>query len=262
MKALLTGSRGTVGSALAALLRGRGHEVVGWDRAHVPLDAYAVMEAYVRGVAPDVLFHLAIPSTPTGRDGEAALVHHHWTGELAWICRQLGVRLVFASTVMVFSDRARGPFTPESEPDAPGGYGRDKREAEARAIAQEPRARVVRLGWQIGDAPGSNQMVDFAERRMAEAGAVRASARFYPACAFLEDTAAALLRAAELPPGVYLADSNQGWTFPEILRALAARLGAAWRVEETDDFAQDQRMIDARLGMPSLRSRLPSLRPL
>jgi dTDP-4-dehydrorhamnose reductase len=255
VRALVTGSRGTVGRALASHLAAQGDEVVAWDRTQVPIDRYLPMETFVRESGVEVVFHLAVASFPTGAPNEGWLVTYEWTSELAWICRVLGLRFVFTSTVMVFSDRAQGPFTPSSEPDAAEGYGCQKRLAEARAFAQCPDARVVRLGWQIGDGTGSNEMRASLRRELGEKGRVEASTRWLPACSFLEDTAAALRRAALAPRGLYLVDSNTRWTFFEIARAL---LGDG--VMPIEGFAQDQRMTDPRLELPHLDARLPSLR--
>lgn len=259
MKALVTGARGTVGGALARALARDGHQVVAWDRARVPIDDYHVMERFVRDTAPDVIFHLAIASQPTGRDRESWLVNYEWPSELAWIARVLDVALVFTSTAMVFSDQARGPFTRDSVPDAREGYGFEKRCAEERVRYQNPAARIVRLGWQIGDAPGSNNMIDFFDRNQAQHGCVRASTRWHPATSFLDDTAAALLQIATMPADLYLLDANTSWTFHDIARALSRRHGDRWNIEPTDDFVYDQRMHDPRIRMPSLAERLPEL---
>lgn len=259
MKVLVTGLCGTVGRALGAHLRSCGDEVVGWDRARVPIDDYHAMEAFVRSEAPDALVHLALASQPTGRDGEGWLVSYQWSSELAWICRVLGVRFLFTSTALVFSDAARGPFTLESEPDAAAGYGHEKRLAEARVRSQCPEARVVRLGWQIGEAPGGNNMLSHLDRAVAEAGVVRASRRWLPATSFLPDTAAALRRLLEASPGLYMLDSNERWSFYDIARALSRRHGDRWPVEPTEDFVYDQRLIDPRPAMPPLSARLPEL---
>ena len=151
MKAIITGARGTVGSALSNHLTAQGHQVVPWDRAVVPIDQYQPMDDFVRRERPDVLFHLAIASRSTGVANESWLVNYEWASELAWITRQLGVRFVFTSSVMVFSDNAKGPFTVDSKPDATKGYGYEKRIAEQRVFFQNPDAVVARLGWQIGD---------------------------------------------------------------------------------------------------------------
>jgi dTDP-4-dehydrorhamnose reductase len=259
MQAIITGARGTVGSALCKMLDAQGHTAIPWDRSLIPIDNYAAMETFVRESRADALFHLAIASQSTGRANEGWLVNIHWTSELAWICRQLGVRFIFSSTVMVFTDAAMGPFTPESIPDAREGYGYEKLQAEERVRQQNPDAVIARLGWQIGDAPGSNNMVDFLERQMQTEGTIRASQHWYPACSLVGDTAAGLIRLASAAPGTYLLDSNRRWSFAAIVQALNAHHGNRWQVTVTDDFVYDQRMLDARVGMPGLDARLVGL---
>jgi dTDP-4-dehydrorhamnose reductase len=261
MRALITGAKGTVGRALSAHLAARGCDVAAWDRQQVPVDSYHAMEAFVRRADPDVIFHLAIASQPTGKHNEGWLVNYHWPSELAWIARSLGVRFVFTSTAMVFSNDAKGPFTPKSEPDAPEGYGLEKRRAEARVFFQNPGAHVVRLGWQIGETEGSNNMVDYLWQKHRHEGVIRASTKWLPACSFLQDTAAALEDAASMPPGLYHVDSNTGWNFFEIATAINSMLGKPWKVEPTEDFVYDQRLLDPRLKTAPLLARL-ALPPL
>lgn len=256
MKAIVTGASGTVGRALTAELTAAGHKTIAWDRAAVHVDDYLAMEDFVRREAPDAIFHLAIPSRPTGRDNEDWLVSWHWPSELAWIARVVGVRFVYASTVLVWTDRTPGPYMVTTPADAADGYGGGKVRTEERVWSQNPAARVARLGWQIGDAPGTNNMIDFFHKRMAEDGVVRASRKWMPACSLLADTARGLIRVAESDPGLYLVNSNRDMNFHEIATALAARHKGAWRVEATDDYTHDQRMLDERVGMPSLRERL------
>lgn len=259
MKVLVTGLRGTVGRALSAHLHAGGHQVVGWDRAAVPIDRYDAMERFVAETAPDAVVNLAIASRPTGRPHESWLVNHDWPSELAWICRQHEIRFVHTSTVMVFSPAATGPFTLASSSDASEGYGHEKRVSESRVLYQNPHATVVRLGWQIGDAPGSNNMIDFLDRQTRAHGHVPASSRFLPACSFLPDTAAALARALSAPPGLYQLDANERHSLFEIATALSALHGHRWRIVETTEPAQDQRMLDPRLEVAPLSRRLPTL---
>jgi dTDP-4-dehydrorhamnose reductase len=259
VKVLVTGLRGTVGRALEVQLRGDGHEVIGWDRAAVPIDRYDAMDRFVAETAPDAVVNLAIASRPTGRDRESWLVNHDWPSELAWICRQRRLRFVHASTAMVFSPAATGPFTLASTPDATEGYGHEKRMAEARVLHQHPQAVVVRLGWQIGDAPGSNNMIDYLERQARAHGHVAASTRWLPACSFLPDTAAALARALAAPPGLYQLDGNERHTMFEIASALSELHGRRWRIAPATEPVQDQRLIDPRLEVAPLARRLPAL---
>lgn len=252
MKALVTGANGTVGKALCRLL---GDQAVAWDRQRVPIDQYAPMEAFVRSVAPDVVFHLAIASRSTGKPNESWLVNYEWPSELAWITRTLGIRFVFTSSVMVFTDHAPGPFTVDSVPDAKEGYGYEKQSAEQRVRAQNPDAVIARLGWQIGDAPGSNNMIDFFTRQ----DEIKASTKWLPACSFLDDTAAALVSLAGGPAGLYQINANKRWNFFEIASALNDLHGRRWRVTPTEEFIYDQRMIDDRVAVPPLSQRLLAL---
>ncbi|MCA9711541.1 MAG: sugar nucleotide-binding protein, partial [Myxococcales bacterium] len=161
MRALVTGSNGTVGSVLCHRLARAGWELVRWDRSEVPVDDYARMETFVRRERPDVLFHLAAASQPAQGDAtaeESWEVNYEWTSELAWIARKLDIGLVFTSTVMVFTDARPGPYTIASRPNAEHGYGMEKRRAEERVFHQNPKARVARLGWQIGRDLEGNQM--------------------------------------------------------------------------------------------------------
>lgn len=260
MKAIITGGSGTVGAALRAYLQAQGMEVVTWERSLVPIDNYHEMESFVRRVEPDLFFHLAIASQSTGRTNESWLVNYEWTSELAWITRKLRIKFIYTSTVMVFSDEAKGPFTVTSRPDAREGYGYEKRLSEGRVFYQNPHATIVRLGWQIGERPGSNNMLDYLEKQMAERGRIEASTRWYPACSFIKDTVMALYGLAALSEGLYQLDSNERWSFYEIVCALKELHRADWEVVPTEHFVYDQRMIDERIKPPSLKQRLPSLK--
>ncbi|MCB8967780.1 MAG: sugar nucleotide-binding protein [Ardenticatenaceae bacterium] len=258
-KAIVTGASGAVGSALTDYLTATGWEVVAWDRTAVSPTDPVDMESYLQFEFPDALFHLAIATQPTGLSNESWAINVEWSETLARLSRQQGIQFVFTSSVMVFTDDARGPFTVASAADATEGYGYEKRVAEERVLAVNPRAVVARLGWQIGDAPGSNNMIDFFEQQMAEHGQIRASRRWYPATSFVQDTAVALTRLTDNGRGLFLLDSNKQWTFYEIATALNEKHGNRWQIVPTDDFVYDQRMIDERARMPSLQDRLPTL---
>ncbi len=259
MKAVITGIHGTVGSALKTYLEEQGVTVIGWDRTTIPIDEYHTMENYLRSIRPDVLFHLAIHSQDTGRSNESFMVNYHWTSELAWITKTLGIKFIYTSTVMVFSDDAKGPFTVFSKPDAAQGYGYEKRISEQRVFYQNRTATVARLGWQIGNQIGNNTMITYFEKCMTEQNKVKASTKWYPACSFLEDTVAALYQLAFKHPGLYLLDSNTHWNFYEIANALNEVHNRRWNIVPSDHFIFDQRMFDERISIPSLKEKLPTL---
>jgi dTDP-4-dehydrorhamnose reductase len=260
MKIVVTGSSGTVGSALVKHLEAQGHQVLGWDRVQVPITDYWAMEQFLRASGAGALYHLAVPSKPTGVPNESWTVNYQWTSELAWICKELGITFVYVSTVMVFSSQRQGPFTVDTVPDAGDGYGMEKRLAEDRVFHQNPNSRVIRLGWQIGGPEGSNNMVDFLDNQFRHDGLVSCSTQWLPACAFLDDTVPVLASMLDHDPGLYQFDTNQKWSFYQIAFALNKQLGKKWKVTANDSFVFDQRMVDARLPSVSLKTRLPSLK--
>jgi dTDP-4-dehydrorhamnose reductase len=260
MKIAVTGSKGTLGSALVPYLKGQGHQVVAWDRSKVPITDYWAMEEFLRSEGVQALYHLAVPSKPTGTPNESWTVNYQWTSELAWICKELSISFVYVSTVMVFSSQRQGPFTVDTVPDAGDGYGMEKRLAEERVFHQNQASRVLRLGWQIGGAPGSNNMVDFLDAEFAADGLVACSTEWLPACSFLEDTIPVLASMLDRDPGLYQFDANQKWNFYQIAFALSKVLERKWKITATDTFVFDQRMVDPRLPAVSLKTRLPSLK--
>jgi len=254
----ITGSRGTVGRALIAAAQKGGHTASGWDRHAAPPDDYWAMDTYVAESEPTAVVNLAIASQPTGKAQEGWLVNIHWPHELAWLCRQHEIKFLHTSTVMVFKGSTPGPYQADHAPDETDGYGNDKRRAEVLVCKQNPDAVVVRLGWQIGyrdlrHEVGANCMLTWLHDKAKNEGVIRASTKWIPACAFLDDTADALMRALELPGGVYQSEGNRaGMSFYEIVTMLNKKLGNPWKVEATDDFVQDQRMIDDRLKLRGL----------
>jgi dTDP-4-dehydrorhamnose reductase len=253
MKVLVTGAGGTIGKVLCGLLEQRSIEVISWNRNRIPLEEYQVMEDYVKDVQPDILFHLAFASKLTGIENETWKINYEWPGELAWITRQLQVKFVFTSSNLVFSNRQFGPFDTASKPDAESGYGYEKRMAEERVRAQNPDALIARLGWQIGHAAGSNNMIDYLQRQMDESGIIRANVNWKPACSFLDDTCSQLIDlAADCPPSLYQLDANEHWNFFEIATALNKLHSNPWKVEAVSGEIMDNRMTDARLQLPSL----------
>ncbi len=261
MKAIITGANGTVGKALTLHLATKGWTVVPWNRAETAIDEYSLMEEFIKEQEPDVVYHLAVASKPTGRENESWIVNYHWPSELAWICRQHGIKMVYTSSVMVYTSNNPGPYRLDTPADEEEGYGREKRQTEERLMHQNPNVSIVRLGWQIGNGPGSNNMLDFLHHQHLENGNIKASSEWLPACSFLMDTCDGLMKAATFDDGgLFLLDSNRGWSFFEIVEALARQRAESWQVQKTDDFIYDQRMIDPRLGTKPLSDHLKALR--
>ncbi|RCU50292.1 NAD-dependent epimerase/dehydratase family protein [Corallincola holothuriorum] len=263
MKAIITGANGTLGKHLSQHLKNQGWTVLPWDRHSVTVNDWHQSYQFLQRVKPDAIFHLAIASSSTGLENEGWRINHDWPLQIADLCRELNIELVFTSTAMVFSDHAIGPFTPNSQPDAAEGYGFEKLRAEQGIRHKLPSARIVRLGWQIDETPGGNNMLEnLCQQAAAGNGTISASECWYPACSAINETVKGLVKAYELPGDTYMLDSNRQWTFFDVVNAIKTKHNMDWHVVANQDFVFDQRMQDPRLPMPSLREAFPALKPI
>jgi dTDP-4-dehydrorhamnose reductase len=237
MKAIITGMNGTVAPALAKHLTQAGHQVVSWNRFLVPIEDPDAIRGFIERERPDWFFHVATGSP-------------RWAELAAQICAERSIRFLYTSSVSVYSAAQTGPFTVAVLPKPNDDYGRYKLLCEQLVQSANHEAIVARLGWQIGTAPGGNQMADYLERNFQTQGGIEASTRWQPACSFLEDTAAALSRLMQdLPAGLYLVDGNPGLSFHEIVVGLDRLLGGHWRITPVSIPEQNNRMIDERAAV-------------
>jgi dTDP-4-dehydrorhamnose reductase len=245
-KALLTGMNGTVAPVLAGRLRREGITVAGWRRHEVPVDDAAASDALIDREQPDLLVHLAMGSPD-------------WAGWLAAASARRGIAFVYISSVSVFDGSRSGPFPPDKEPDAQDDYGRYKAECERRVKAANPSAYIARIGWQIGNRPGNNNMVDYLFKQQEAHGKISASSCLYHACSFLDDTADGIWRMiTNHPPDLYQLEGNDGWSFFQIASGLNKKLNAGWQIEETREPAVDIRMQDDRIQLSPVSHLLAS----
>ena len=226
---------GTVAPRFANAAHAAGHEVVPWVRGDVSPDDPAACQKFLDEQNPNAILH-------------AAFGAESWAGLLASHARSRSIPFVFTSTTMVFAQRPDGPYTISSPRTATDEYGSYKIRCEDSVWAANPDAMVARLGYQIDPDGVGNNMVAHIDAQQAADGVVRASRRWIPACAFLDDTADALLALVSDPqPGLHHLDSNaqSAWTYVRILRGLAELLDRRWQILETDEPDHDQRLIDS-----------------
>ncbi len=243
MKFLITGMHGTVAPVLARTLADRGGLIVPWDRAAHPVTPCDAVRFFIECEKPDVFCHLAMGSPD-------------WAEDAAQACADHGIPFLYTSSVSVFSASQVGPFTVNDWPQPNDDYGRYKLECEQRVQSAHPQAHVVRIGWQIDHTLSGNQMVAYLDRTFGEQGGIEASTRWYPGCSFLPDTAEALVQILDAPPGLYHLDGNPGWNFFEIAFGLNRLLGEPWTVVPVDGFVQNHRMLDPRIAVAPISSRL------
>ena len=244
MHAILTGMNGTVAPLLARYLRSKGVSVLGWNRESVPVDNESKVRVFLEENRPDWIVHLATGSSD-------------WAELIARLCDEYQIKLLYTSSVSVFSSEQTGPFTVDLQPQPKDDYGTYKLECEQRMTAVNKDLIIARLGWQIGEAPGSNNMVDFLHRKNQEEGRIDASIHWYPGCSFLEDTAEALYGLmCRYSPGLYHVDGNPGMNLYEISQALNRKHDLHWEISKSDQPKMNSLMKDERIAVKSIKDRL------
>ena len=252
MHLLVTGLSGTLGPRLAEAARASGWRVSGWDRRAIPADDSPAARDELLRLRPDAIAHLAI--------GSAA-----WAGLLARYASERAVRFVFTSTAMVFDHDPDGPHDVMAPRNARDDYGRGKIACEDSILAAHPEASIARLGWQIDERATGNNMLAELDRWQARDGRVTASARWTPACSFMDDTCASLLElVASRHRGAVHLDSNavEAWTFDRVVQALKRRFDRGWAIEVDHGvaaYAHDQRLVGGDIVLAPLSARLPEL---
>ncbi|MFM8232056.1 MAG: sugar nucleotide-binding protein, partial [Chthoniobacterales bacterium] len=121
-KVIITGMNGTVAPVLAEELRGRGCEVVAWDRGAVAPDDREAVARFIREVKPSAIVHCAMGSA-------------QWAEDMARVCAEEGSKFLYVSSASVYGTQQQGPFTIDDVPEPCDDYGRYKLECEQRVRA-------------------------------------------------------------------------------------------------------------------------------
>lgn len=209
MTYLLTGMHGTVAPAIAKQLTARGDKVIAFDRSAINIEDYGAVLEFLRSINPDCVMHLAFGT-------------HNWSRAMAEYCRDNGKKFVYISTVDIYGEHTPGPYTVQTEPRPETDYARYKLDAERTVAFVNHDAYIIRIGWQIGDAPGSNNMIDYLVNNKNQDGTVDADDSWYPSCSRIKDTVVKILKVTDtLPPDLYLINDNEDKTFFKIVCELA-----------------------------------------
>ena len=162
MRVLVTGASGSLGWALSTIFLPRCEVVAtynshpsvpaGTEALRVDLSDRNALGDLCRQNKPDVIFHCAAMTNPDEceQDSRRAIrVNFEATVEIARIAKDMGSRLVFTSTDLVF-DGSKGDYR-EGDPAKPlSVYGTSKLRAEEAVLDIDPASLVVRSSLMYG----------------------------------------------------------------------------------------------------------------
>ena len=174
MKFFVTGVGGQLGHDVMNELSGRGHEGVGSDIApsysgiadgtpvttmpYVQLDITdkEAVAKVIREVNPDAVIHCAAWTAVDAAEDEenrekVRLVNVVGTQNIADICKELGIKMMYISTDYVFDGQGTTPWDPDCKDYAPQNvYGQTKLDGELAVSGTVDKFFIVRIAWVFG----------------------------------------------------------------------------------------------------------------
>jgi dTDP-4-dehydrorhamnose reductase len=150
MKALVLGSNGQLGQALAATLP-KTMEAIELDLPDLDIANENAMQATCRETKPDVIVNAAAYTAVDRAESEielAAAANVDGPRNIAKAALDVGGRLIHVSTDFVFDGKASMPYKPDAATNPLSVYGRTKRDGEVAILDAMPdNAAVVRTAW-------------------------------------------------------------------------------------------------------------------
>ena len=165
MKALVTGSDGTLGRAVCAALSAK-HTVVGTTIDDLDIVRRADVRSRILAEQPDAVIHLAAMTDVDAcelRPDEALRINATGTENVALACREAGCKLLYVSTGSVFNGRSDKPYTEKDTPNPVNSYGISKYRGEQSVRDITDDYLIVRTCWLYG-AGGGKFIPRFMER--------------------------------------------------------------------------------------------------
>ncbi len=166
MKVFVTGVCGQLGYDTVNELKSRGHEAVGsdilsestCDCEYIQLDITdkAAVEAAIKGCNPDAVIHCAAWTAVDAAEDEenrdkVRAINAGGTENIALVCKELGIKMMYISTDYVFNGQGEEPWQPDCKEYAPlSVYGETKLQGELAVSENLDKYFIVRIAWVFG----------------------------------------------------------------------------------------------------------------
>ncbi len=158
-RVLVTGANGMLADALCPLLKKAGYDVtatdINGDNGIIKSDIRQVnsMLSVIKDHRPEIVFHLAAETDVDKCELQPEHAYNtNWRGteNIATICKELGLTMVYISTGAVFDGEKEGGYIETDKPNPISVYGVSKLKGEEAVRSLLSRYYIVRAGWMIG----------------------------------------------------------------------------------------------------------------
>lgn len=153
MKILVTGAKGMLGQDLCPILEDEGYEVVETDSNNLNVTDFAKVKEVLKREKPDFVIHCAAYTNVDKAEEDletAALINVKGTENVARICAENNITLVYISTDYVFDGKKKEPYLPEDKPNPINNYGLTKFQGEEAVKKFCKKYYIIRTSWLYG----------------------------------------------------------------------------------------------------------------
>lgn len=153
MKVLVTGVKGQLGYDVMNELSKRSIEAVGVDVEEMDITDSAGVDRVIRQACPDAVIHCAAYTAVDAAEDNEELcrrVNAQGTQNIADVCKDLDISMVYISTDYVFDGEGVRPWEPDDERHPLNVYGQTKYEGELAVQNTLDKYFIVRIAWVFG----------------------------------------------------------------------------------------------------------------
>ena len=153
MKILITGSKGQLGHDLMNELEKRGIEYIGVDVEEMDITDADACRRVITEAAPDAVIHCAAYTAVDAAEDNVELcrkINAEGTKNIAEVCRDLDIKMMYISTDYVFNGEGTRPWEPDDHREPLNIYGLTKYEGEVYIERLVKKFFKVRIAWVFG----------------------------------------------------------------------------------------------------------------
>lgn len=152
-KILVTGCKGQLGYDIANELERRNIIAIRSDITEMDITDFSSVNNFIKKNSPDAVIHCAAWTAVDKAEDEAALctkVNVEGTKNIAVVCKELDIPMMYFSTDYVFSGEGVEPFKINDKKGPKSVYGKTKLDGEEEILKLLTKYYIVRISWVFG----------------------------------------------------------------------------------------------------------------
>ena len=153
MRVFVTGVKGQLGYDVMNELEKQGLEGIGVDIDEMDITDTDQVNKVIKEAAPDAVIHCAAyTAVDAAEDNEEICrkVNAQGTENIAKVCEELDIKMMYISTDYVFNGQGERPWEPDDEREPLNVYGQTKYEGELAIEEHVKKFFTVRIAWVFG----------------------------------------------------------------------------------------------------------------